>query len=196
MYAHYTWGAAALLLAVSTCGTIAPPVTTPRPTAAPPAPASVHLTGTVTVGGAYAVRGVFSTAPAVLEGTLPSPAPAGYTCVDYAQGARNSTSGVSTFVSPQMQTVGSSNVFLRVILASGYHGPSTYASTTALALTGTAAITIPPASAPVIDDFHSAFYGSVTLTVHPDGSGSVTLTNWGSPGSDSRISGSANWSCR
>src|ERR1039457_2447846 len=44
-------------------------------------------------------------------------------------------------------------------------------------------------------DFSTAFCGSVKLTVRPDGSGSVTITDGGSPGSDSRISGSASWSC-
>jgi hypothetical protein len=189
MNAHYVGGAIAVLLAMSACGT----VTSPHPT---PAPALTRLNGTVRVAGGYTVHGDFSTAPAVLRGALPAAAPAGYTCADYAHGELDSASGASTFVSPQMQTAGASSVFVQVTLASGYRGPSTYDSTTTPALTGTAAITIPPASAPVIDDFHSRFYGSVTLTVRPDGSGSVTITNWGSPGSDSRISGSASWSCR
>ena len=188
MNAHYIGGAIALLLAVSACGT----ETTPPPT---PAPARTSLDGTVTVAGGYAVHGDFSTAPAVLRGALPTPAPAGYTCTDYAHGELNSASGASTFVSPQMQTAGASSVFVQVILASGYRGPSTYDSTTTPALAGAAAITIPPVSAPVIDNFRSAFYGSVRLTVRSDGSGSVTITDWGSPGSDSRISGSASWSC-
>jgi hypothetical protein len=188
MDAHYVGGAIALLLAVSACGTD----TTPRPT---PAPARASLNGIVTVAGGYAVHGDFSSAPAVLRGALPTAAPAGYTCADYAHGLRDATSGASTFVSPQMQTAGASSVYVQVILASGYRGPSTYDSTTAPALTGIASITIPPASAPVIDTFRSSFYGSVTLSVHPDGSGSVTITNWGSPGSDSRISGTASWSC-
>jgi hypothetical protein len=187
MNAHYVGGAIALLLAVSACGTDTTPPT--------PAPAPASLAGTVTVAGGYAVHGDFSTAPAVLRGALPTAAPAGYTCADYAHGELDSASGASTFVSPQMQTAGASSVFVQVILASGYRGPATYDSTTTPALTGVAAITIPPASAPVIDDFRSAFYGSVRLTVRPDGSGSVTITHWGSPGSDSRISGSATWSC-
>jgi hypothetical protein len=188
MYAHYMYGRIALLLALTACGT----VTTSRPT---PAPALASLNGTVSVAGGYTVHGDFSTAPAVLRGALPSTAPAGYTCADYAHGFRDPTSGASTFVSPQMQTAGASSAFVQVTLASGYRGPSTYDSTTAPALTGIASITIPPASAPVIDTFRSSFYGSVTLTVRPDGSGSETITNWGSPGSDSRISGSATWSC-
>jgi hypothetical protein len=188
MYANYTGGAIALLLGISACGTAA----TPRPK---PASALASLNGTVAVAGGYAVHGDFSTALAVLRGALPTAAPAGYTCADYAHGFRDPTSGASTFVSPQMQTAGASSVFVQVILASGYRGPSTYDSTTAPALTGIASITIPPASAPVIDTFRSSFYGSVTLTVRPDGSGSVTITDWGSPGSDSRISGSASWSC-
>jgi hypothetical protein len=189
MNAYYAGGAIAVLLAISACGT----VSTSRPT---PAPALASLNGSVSVAGGYAVHGDFSTAPAVLRGALPTAAPAGYTCTDYAHGERDSVSGASAFVSPQMQTAGASSVFVQVILASGYGGPSTYDSTITPALTGTAAITIPPASAPQFDDFHSRFYGSVTLTVRPDGSGSVTITNWGSPGSDSRISGSARWSCR
>jgi len=189
MYAHYIGGAIALLLGISACGTAA----TPRPK---PAPALTSLNGTVAVAGGYAVHGAFSTAPSVLLGALSTAAPAIYTCADYAHGFRDPTSGASTFVSPQMQTAGASSVYVQVILASGYRGPSTYDSTTAPALTGIASITIPPASAPVIDTFGSSFFGSVTLTVRPDGSGSVTITNWGSPGSDSRISGTASWSCR
>jgi hypothetical protein len=189
MYARYRCSAVALLVAISACGT----VTTSRPK---PVPAAASLSGTVTVAGGYAVHGAFTTAPAVLRGALPTTAPAGYTCTDYAVGARDPASGANTFVTPQMQTAGANSVFVQVILASGYHGPSTYDSTTTPALTGAAAITIPPASAPQIDAFRSVFYGSVTLTVRPDGSGSVTITNWGSPGSDSRISGSASWSCR
>jgi hypothetical protein len=189
MDAHYVGGAIAVLLAISACGM----VTTPPPI---PAPDLASLKGTVAVAGGYAVRGDFSTAPAVLRGALPTAAPAGYTCTDYAHGELDSASGASTFVSPQMQTSGASSVFMQVTLASGYRGPSTYDSSTTPALTGIAAITIPPASAPQIDTFRSSFYGSVTLTVRPDGSGSVTITNWGSPGSDSRISGSATWSCR
>jgi hypothetical protein len=192
MNARYVGGAFGVLLVISACATATPPSTSHPTTTA----ASARLAGTVTVGGAYSVQGAFSTAPVVLEGALPSAAPAGYTCADYATGARDPASGASTFVSPQMETAGPSRAFVQVILEWGYHGPSTYDSTTIAALKGTAEITIPPASAPVIDDFHSAFYGSVALTVRPDGSGSVTMTNWGSPGSDSRISGSAKWSCR
>jgi hypothetical protein len=187
MYARYTSGAITLLLGISACGTAA----TLRPR---PAPALARLNGTVSVAGGYAVHGDFSTAPAVLRGALPTAAPAGYTCADYAHGSRD-PSGASTFVSPQMQTAGASSVYVQITLASGYRGPSTYDSTTAPVLTGIASITIPPASAPVIDTFRSSFYGSVTLTVRPDGSGSVTITDWGSPGSDSRISGTASWSC-
>ena len=178
---------------MSACAPASKPSPSARPTTAP---ALAILTGTVSVAGGYEVRGNFSTAPAVLSGALPTAAPSGYTCADYARGTRDSASGASAFVSPPMQTAGASSVFVEVVLASGYHGPSTYDSTTTEALTGTAAITIPPASAPQVDAFRSRFYGSVTLTVRSDGSGSVTISNWGSPGSDSLISGTAGWSCR
>jgi len=192
MKGHYAWSAFAILLAITACGSTSPPSPTARPTAEP---AAARLTGTVSVAGGYDVRGDFSTAPAVLSGALPTAPPAGYSCADYARGAVDPATGASTFVSPLMQTAGASSVFVQVILASGYHGPSTYVSTITKALTGIAAITIPPASAPQIDAFRSQFYGSVTLSVRPDGSGSVIITNWGSPGSDSLISGTASWSC-
>jgi hypothetical protein len=188
MNARYVAGGIALILAASACGT----TTTPRPK---PSPARASLSGTVTVAGGYDVHGDFRTAPAVLQGALPAAAPAGLTCAGYARGERDPASGATTFVSPQMETAGASRVFVQVVVASGYRGPATYASTTTPALTGFAAITIPPASAPQIDDFHSSFFGTVSLTVRPDGSGSVTITDWGSAGSDSRISGSATWSC-
>jgi len=92
-------------------------------------------------------------------------------------------------------SMGANAVYFNTLLATGYAGPGTYASQSFPALIGKAAITIPPASAPQIDSFTSRDGGSTMLTVRADGSGVVNIIDWGSGGSDSRISGSVSWTC-
>ncbi len=180
------------------CVSRATPEATMMPAAAPSNASATGpvLTGSASVNGAYIDGGTFTTRAQVLLGGTPAPAPAGYTCGDYARGYPPSSSGSRSFVAPALDTGGANAVELSVVMTAGYRGPGSYSSTLQPQLTGTASITIPPASAPQFDSFASRFYGAVELTVLPNGSGSVKMINWGSSGSDSRISGSASWDCR
>jgi len=153
------------------------------------------LHGTVIITGAYSSVGTFTTRAEVDTAGLAGAPPAGMSCPEYARGTPDASHQSRNFVAPEVDTGGANAVYFNTLLATGYAGPGTYASQSFPALVGTAAITIPPASAPQIDSFTSKYGGSTVLTIRPDGSGVVKIIAWGSGGSDSRISGSVSWTC-
>jgi len=153
------------------------------------------LHGTVIITGAYSSGGTFTTRAEVDTTGLSGAPPAGMSCAEYARGTLDASHQSRNFVAPEVDTGGANAVYFNTLLATGYAGPGTYASQSFPALIGKAAITIPPASAPQIDSFTSRDGGSTMLTVRADGSGVVNIIDWGSGGSDSRISGSVSWTC-
>lgn len=153
------------------------------------------LHGTVIITGAYSSSGTFTTRAEVDTAGLTGAPPAGMSCEDYARGTPDASHESRTFVAPEVDTGGANAVYFNTLVTTGYAGPGTYASQSFTALIGTAAITILPASAPQIDTFTSRDDGSSILTVRADGSGVVNIIDWGSSGSDSRISGDVSWTC-
>jgi hypothetical protein len=151
--------------------------------------------GSAEIDGAYEATGTFSTHPEVLVGSLPQAPPAHDTCADYANGfAQHPTS----FVPPAVKTSGTTTLYLTTTLASGYHGPGTYTSTTSPMLSGQAAVGVGDVGdlngAGYIDTFRSGFPGTTTLTVHADGSGTLEFSSWGSDATI--ISGMVQWVCQ
>jgi hypothetical protein len=192
-------GSIMAVLAMALIGTgCSPAAPTSATTPTPSVKHGAQLQGTISVVGGYSVQGRFTAFPEILRGSSTVPAASTTSCADYAAGAAAAAGSDSrSFVSPEMHTPGDSSVYLIVTVPRGYRGPGRYDNASTPSMTGRAAITIPPASAPVVDDFRSAFYGgTIELEVRADGSGSLAFGNWGSPGSDSRLSGTASWTCR
>jgi len=153
------------------------------------------LQGTVIITGAYTSSGSFTTHAEFDMSRSSFTPPAAPSCADYARGVPDAPHQSRSFVGPEIDTGGANAVYFNTVLATGYAGPGTYASQSAPALSGSATITIPPASAPQFDTFTSRYGGRTVLTVEADGSGIVQMIGWRSGGSDSRISGTVSWTC-
>lgn len=172
---------------------------TPRATASSASP-SPHgtgplLTGTITVTGAYAETDTFATRAQVESGGSTATAPPGFTCAEYAQGIQDPRgSGTTTFVTPVVATTGSTAGAFPVNFAakidSGYAGPGTYRSSTLHSLTGNMVVNVGN-----FIDFFRSDPGMTTLAVNPNGSGTLSYTNWFSNGSQSYMSGTVAWTC-
>jgi hypothetical protein len=153
------------------------------------------LTGTITVIGAYAETDTFTTSAEVETGGSAAAAPPGFTCADYARGILDPRrNGAITFVTPVVQTAGSTAgafpVRFAAAIDAGYAGPSTYVSSTVHSLTGSMIVNVGQ-----FIDFFRSDPGMTTLTVKPNGAGSLSYTNWFSNGSQSRMSGTVAWTC-
>lgn len=163
----------------------------------PPSPSGTGplLTGTITVIHAYAETDTFTTRAEIETGGATTAAPAGFTCADYARGIRDPRrSGAITFVTPVVETDGSTAGAFPVHFATGidagYAGPGTYESSTLHSLTGSLVVNVGQ-----FIDFFRSDPGMTTLTVNPNGSGTLSYTNWFSNGSQSHISGTVAWTC-
>ena len=175
--------------------TPAPATNAPAPPTGPPG-SGPALSGTLSISGAYSVDSAFTTHAEIEVAGRTAPPPAGYACAAYALGAPGATAQSRSFVAPEIDTGGANAAYFSVALDAGYAGPGSYASGDLPGLTGTVEITIPPASAPVIDTFTSRFAGSTRLTVRSDGSGIVAFHGWYSSGSDNTVSGTVTWRCQ
>ena len=122
------------------------------------------------------------------------PAPS---CVAYAA----SPSGV--FFPPEFDVVAADHSLYFSATAAAYRGPGDYTSAGNGALTGTISVGVGVGGAQqtTYSIFRSMIGGSSSLTVHADGSGSFTFTEWGSDevrgdtGSAASISGIVSWTC-
>lgn len=135
----------------------------------------VMLVGSIDTTGDFNITSAFTARPEMQVGALPTPAPAGTTCAEYANGVGNR----SAFVSPEIHTAGNPNVYVRVVVSPGYAGPGSYTTENAPGLTGAAVVSIEQGPGPALQLYNSRHGGSTTLTVAADGSGTLTFTRWG-----------------
>jgi hypothetical protein len=159
--------------------------------------AAITLSGSIATWGDNRISGPFSGRAEMLAGPLPTGATAPSTCADYARGLGNA----GTFVSPEIHTAGNPNVYFRASISLGYAGPGTYTSQTTPALSGSAAVSQESAQGPVVQVYNTKHGGSTTLTVRPDGSGTLTFTDWGTTEVRQghiagHLWGSIEWTCR
>ena len=132
------------------------------------------LSGTVSISGAATIPATTFTVGAQVEvGQLQATPAPGASCADYARGLAGATGGGDGvgFAAPMLQTSGYHNIYVGVSMPSGYRGPGTYDNAHDPLLTGTAVEGIGSGSAAVFTVFHARDAGTITLTVHPDGSG-------------------------
>jgi hypothetical protein len=134
------------------------------------------------VNGAYRATGSFSTHPEVLVGGSLTTPTSNDTCVNYANGfAQNPTS----FAAPELKTSGDTTLYLRITIASGYHGPGTYTGQSTPALSGTLVVGVGDVNgAGYTDTFRSGFASATTLSVTSEGSGTLQFAGWGIGGTD------------
>ena len=150
------------------------------------------LTGTVTISGTYEVTGIYSTRPQLAIGSALTTLDANETCADYADGfAQHPTS----FAIPLVQTAGERTVYLQAMVADGYHGPGTYTNLSTPTLTGTVQIGVGSLDqGGFVDVFDSGTQSRSTLTVRPDGSGTLGFSGWSA--GDNSVNGTLTWMCR
>jgi len=142
----------------------------------PGTPSGPHLQGTLHVQGDYDITTSFDT-PAQADGTGGvGPLPDSASCSQYAKGF--GTAG--TFEVPQIDAVGDTTLYLTGGMTSGYSGPGTYSSASNPGLTGEAVVSTSGGQGPIFATYRSQRAGSSTLIVSADGSGKLTLTEWGS----------------
>ena len=123
--------------------------------------------------------------------------PPASSCAAYAA----SPSGV--FFPPEFDVVAADHSLYFSASASGYHGPGDYSSAGSGPLTGTISVGVGVGGAQqtAYSIFRSAIGGSSSLSVHADGSGTFTFSEWGSDevrgntGSAASISGTVSWTC-
>ena len=134
--------------------------------------------------GAVQLNSTFSASAAIEVAGTQTPAPAGSTCADYAEGFDEDAQdgGGKGFDAPEVHSVevNHESMYVSVSLAGGYAGPGTYDSRRTSSLAGYASQDVDNASGIVTTPFESRVHGLTTLTVNADGSGSLGLTNWGS----------------
>lgn len=135
------------------------------------------LTGIITVIGAYAETDTFTTQAEVETGGSAAAAPPSFTCSDYARGIQDPRrNGATTFVTPVVQTAGSTAgafpVHFAAAIDAGYAGPGTYVSSTLHSLTGSMVVNVGQ-----FIDFFRSDPGMTTLTVQPNGAGSLSYMN-------------------
>jgi hypothetical protein len=76
--------------------------------------------------------------------------------------------------------INNESVYVSVSMSKGYAGPGTYDSRLNHSLSGYAAQDVDNAAGIETTIFSSGIHGETLLTVGPDGSGSLDLTDWGS----------------
>jgi hypothetical protein len=140
----------------------------------------------------------YSTPAQVVSDGSATAAPSVLTCASWASGAGGA------FAVPQFDvTSGDHSIYFDALLTSGYHGPGTYTSATDPALAGTVVVGvgIAPGQQGAFSIFRSRIHGASALTVHPDGSGTFQISEWGSDevrgdtGSAGAVSGTVTWTC-
>ncbi len=172
-----------------------------------PSPSGPRLTGTISVTGAVQLSSTFNAFAALEVAGAQIPAPAGSTCAAYAEGfdQRAQDGGGKGFDAPEVLSakVGNQTMYVSVTMVTGYAGPKTYDSRDYSSLGGYASQDVDNASGIVTTPFTSSSHGLTTLTVNPDGSGSLRLTDWGSTEAHGAvgaggvsISASITWVCQ
>jgi hypothetical protein len=189
-------------------GSVSRATASPAPsTSSSPSPAisGPVLSGTVSISGAATIPTTTFEVGAQLDaGQTEIAPPAGATCADYARGFAGMPMSVPhSFVAPALQTTGQHNIYVGVMMTGGYTGPGTYMAPAVRTLTGAAVEGIGADASAVYTVFHSGDAGSMTLTVNPDGSGSLHFEHWDRdevrqvPGqSQVNVSGVITWVCR
>jgi hypothetical protein len=208
------WGlTAAVALICSSCVSESVPAPSPSPgfpTAVltpSPSPSGPRLTGTISVTGVVQLTSTFSASAAIDVAGTQTPARAGSTCPEYAKGFDQSAQdgGGKGFDAPKVQSaiVNHHGVYVSVSMATGYAGPGTYDSRRNSSLGGYASQDVDNASGVETTAFTSSIHGLTTLTVNPDGSGSLNLTDWGSTeehgaagAGGASINASVTWVCQ
>lgn len=101
-----------------------------------------------------------------------------------------------------IQTSGFHSIYVQVIMRTGYTGPGTYDSGRIPSMSGNAIEGIGTGSSAVYTVFNAKDSGAMTLTVKPDGSGSLQIEHWDSDevrqvagSSQVNISGVVTWAC-
>jgi hypothetical protein len=161
------------------------------------------LTGTISVSGGATLTATFSARAEVLSGGSLTSVSASDTCANYADGL---TQNPTSFSAPELQTAGGSNVYMKATIASDYHGPGTYSSETTPLFDGTLVYGIGFATgqngaATVFRSSIHGIHGATTLTVRPDGSGSLEFSDWqsdevrGDTGPAATVDGTVTWTC-
>jgi hypothetical protein len=186
-----------------------PTATAPTPSPSPsPGPAGPRLTGTISVMGGVQLTSTFS-APAAVDvasGTQ-SPEPAGSTCAQYAMGFDRPAQegGGKGFDAPEVHSavVNHQSMYVSVSVGTGYAGPGTYDSRQNGSLRGYAGQDVENPTGVATTPFDSRMHGVTILTVNPDGSGSISMADWGSTevhgavgAGGVSISGSITWVCQ
>lgn len=179
------------------------PVTV-APSNRPIGPSGPRIVGTVSVTGAVSLNSTFNGYAAVEIAGAQTSAPAGSTCSEYAQGFELSTQSGRGFDAPEVQSaeVDRQTIYVSVQMPSGYSGPGTYDSRRNSSFAGYASqdeLNPYNPSGTVTIVFMPRIHGFTTLTVKPDGSGALLLTNWtqvsGAAGAGP-ISVSITWICQ
>jgi len=203
------WAPLGVVLIICTACTTAPPRSAgPPATVAPPSrsagPSGPRIQGTVSATGAVNLNTTFSAYATVEVAGAQTPAPVGSTCAEYAQGFELTGEGGRGFDAPEVQTaeVDRQTIYISVQIGSGYSGPGTYDSRRNISLIGYASqdeVNPNNPSGTVTAVFMPRTRGFTTLTVKPDGSGVLQLTDWtqvsGAAGAGP-TSVSVTWTCR
>jgi hypothetical protein len=193
------WPALPAALLLGACGSAGTSTMTPPAHASPrtvaPGP---MLTGTVKTFEDTTFTSTFRVAALVMLNGAPSTAAPSTTCTAYAGGSNGG------FIAPQFNVNRSNTtVYFQGMVSQGYGGPGAYDSATNKSLHGTVGVGLNtgPGQAATYSIFRSQIGGSSQVTVHADGSGTFTFSEWGSDevrgntGSASAISGTVTWTC-
>ena len=185
---------------VTACGSSATRFSPAAPAhSATATPSGPRLSGTVETAADAVINAAFTAPLQVLNHQAATAAPRGTTCTQYAAGSDGS------FLAPQFDiTSNGHSLYFQGMVASGYSGPGTYSSDTTSTLTGTVSVgaNVGPGQQPTYSIFRSQIGGQSSITVHDDGSGTFTFSDWGSDevrgntGSAASISGAVTWTCR
>jgi len=192
-----------IVVTAFTCAACAPnPGASPTPSlpsiepSSTPSPSSQTsngplLTGTITISGTYAVAGTFTSHPQLAAGSSLTTPAANATCAGYADGFAQHP---ASFAVPMVQTTGERTVYLEASIASGYHGPGTYTNRSIPSLSGTVQVGIGGLEqGGFVDVFNSDAQSTSTLTVRPDGSGTLDFSGWSA--GDTTVDGTVSWMC-
>jgi hypothetical protein len=157
------------------------PIPSPSPSSGPSGP---RLTGTISVTGGVQLTSTFSTPAAQEVAGTQTPAPVGSTCAEYAMGfdRPSQDGGGKSFDAPEVHSakVNHQSIYVSVSIGKGYTGPGTYDSRRNSSLQGYAGQDVENPTGVATTPFDSRIHGLTTLTVNPDGSGSMNLVDWGS----------------
>jgi uncharacterized protein (TIGR02118 family) len=164
----------------------------PQPSTAGQGPT---LIGWISVAGDFSISSRFATSAEKVVGGFPTPASPTGTCAGYANGLGNP----QAFAAPELTTKGDTSLYFRAFITFGYAGPGTYQSRSTPGLAGNAAVTVGTGGPVTV--YNPKRGGTTTLTVAPDGSGTLTFSRW--PSDETRgtniagyLDGTLRWSCQ